>query len=486
MDAAFQGGAALDRVRAAHRAITGGGPRPAGVIADKPIAEKTDEQIDRVLGTKVSGLAALLSATRTDPLRALVLFSSIAGRTGNIGQCDYAMANAVLNAVAVSELARRAEAGLRGQVARLGPVGRRHGHARACAAHFGALGVPLIPLAAGAAAFVAECLAAPIGDVDVLLGVASGTHAPAAVRRPWEAAVVLHPSTHGFLRDHQLRGNVVVPVVMAIEWCARAACALRPDLAVTGLDDVSVFRGIKLGAFVDGAHPETVTVLRITAEQISNGDGARVRVTITDLARSPPLSLCEVALDGNGGRAERAALALAGRPGHAWRAVRRPHLRRARALPRAGVPGARHASTAVDGEAASAQLRGLRAGGGWPAAGWRPTPPPWTAPSSSRCCSPARSSAAPCCRAASATCGATSPAWRAPRCAASSPGATCSRPRVLSDVALVGHGGRGLRASCRASRPTCAPDDGPADNGAARERSRALRPRSRAFEVGAP
>src|SRR6185437_11608100 len=75
--------AALDRVRHEHGAITVV-VHGAGVIADRPIAEKTDDQIDRVLGTKVSGLAALLAATSADPLRGLFFFSSIAGRTGNI------------------------------------------------------------------------------------------------------------------------------------------------------------------------------------------------------------------------------------------------------------------------------------------------------------------------------------------------------------------------------------------------------------------
>ncbi len=359
--------AALDRVRAQHGPITAV-IHGAGVIADKPIAEKTDDQIDRVLGTKLSGLAALLRATSRDPLRALVLFSSIAGRTGNIGQSDYAMANAVLNAVAVAERARRGDACV---VKSIGWGPWDGGMVTpGLAAHFERLGVPLIPLDAGAAALVAECLEARTSDVDVLLGVTSGAHAPAAVRRPWEAAVVLHPSTHGFLRDHQLRGNVVVPVVMAIEWCARAASALRPDLAVTGLDDVSVFRGIKLGPFVDGVHPETVTVLRIIAEQVSNGDGAHVRVTITDLADRPHYR-CEVALEGHSRHGERAP------------SPRSP------ATPGAPFGGAIYDGHAlfhgpafqvldsvdgVDGEAASAGLHGARFVDGWPDAGWETDP----------------------------------------------------------------------------------------------------------------
>ncbi|MGA1857291.1 SDR family oxidoreductase [Azospirillum sp. 11R-A] len=79
----------------------------AGVLADKRIGDKTREQFDAVFGTKVDGIANLLEATRQDPVRVICLFSSIASLHGNAGQCDYAMANAVLNAVARAEAARR-------------------------------------------------------------------------------------------------------------------------------------------------------------------------------------------------------------------------------------------------------------------------------------------------------------------------------------------------------------------------------------------
>lgn len=79
----------------------------AGVLADKRIGDKTREQFDAVFGTKVDGIANLLAATRQDPVRVICLFSSVASLHGNRGQCDYAMANAVLNAVAQAEAARR-------------------------------------------------------------------------------------------------------------------------------------------------------------------------------------------------------------------------------------------------------------------------------------------------------------------------------------------------------------------------------------------
>jgi acyl transferase domain-containing protein/NAD(P)-dependent dehydrogenase (short-subunit alcohol dehydrogenase family)/acyl carrier protein len=72
----------------------------AGVIDDKPVASKDAAQMARVLRPKIAGVLALDDATRDLPLKALVLFSSIAGVLGNPGQADYAGANAFLDAFA--------------------------------------------------------------------------------------------------------------------------------------------------------------------------------------------------------------------------------------------------------------------------------------------------------------------------------------------------------------------------------------------------
>jgi NAD(P)-dependent dehydrogenase (short-subunit alcohol dehydrogenase family) len=79
----------------------------AGILADKLIADKTDQDFDEVFNTKVAGLRALLAATKDDPLRLLCAFSSVAAQFGNIGQCDYAMGNETLNQVLSAEAAHR-------------------------------------------------------------------------------------------------------------------------------------------------------------------------------------------------------------------------------------------------------------------------------------------------------------------------------------------------------------------------------------------
>jgi acyl transferase domain-containing protein len=79
----------------------------AGVLEDRLIIDKTLDQFERVFDTKVKGLENLLANTGQDQLKYLVLFSSVAARMGNRGQADYAMANEVLNKMALNEAAKR-------------------------------------------------------------------------------------------------------------------------------------------------------------------------------------------------------------------------------------------------------------------------------------------------------------------------------------------------------------------------------------------
>jgi NAD(P)-dependent dehydrogenase (short-subunit alcohol dehydrogenase family) len=79
----------------------------AGIVSDKYIHDKTDTQFDKVFTTKVQGLRNLLSVLKDEMLTHICCFSSVAGRMGNSGQVDYAMANEILNKVSQSEQLRR-------------------------------------------------------------------------------------------------------------------------------------------------------------------------------------------------------------------------------------------------------------------------------------------------------------------------------------------------------------------------------------------
>ncbi|WP_444996461.1 SDR family NAD(P)-dependent oxidoreductase [Aliikangiella sp. IMCC44359] len=72
----------------------------AGCIKDNFIIKKTHEELVEVLAPKTSGLINLDLATQALPLEFFVLFSSTSGALGNLGQADYATANAFMDVFA--------------------------------------------------------------------------------------------------------------------------------------------------------------------------------------------------------------------------------------------------------------------------------------------------------------------------------------------------------------------------------------------------
>ena len=100
--------AAVDEARESLGNISGF-VHGAGVLADKLIEDKTEEQFSNVYATKVTGIDSLLTATENDPLKIMVMFSSSTGRFGRKGQCDYAAANEVLNKIAQQQARLRTD-----------------------------------------------------------------------------------------------------------------------------------------------------------------------------------------------------------------------------------------------------------------------------------------------------------------------------------------------------------------------------------------
>ncbi|MBM7114716.1 SDR family NAD(P)-dependent oxidoreductase [Archangium primigenium] len=80
----------------------------AGATRDGLVVAKVWEQMAAVLGPKVHGTLHLDEASQHLPLDFFALFSSTAAITGNVGQSDYAFANAFLDAFATEREAKRA------------------------------------------------------------------------------------------------------------------------------------------------------------------------------------------------------------------------------------------------------------------------------------------------------------------------------------------------------------------------------------------
>ncbi|MGW0016587.1 SDR family oxidoreductase, partial [Streptomyces tendae] len=242
--------AALREVRATWGPVTGI-VHGAGVLADKRIADKTDEQAELVMATKVDGLRALLTATADDPLDTILLFSSVAAVFGNAGQSDYAMANEVLQQVASAEQARRPDC-----LVRCVAWGPWQGGmvTPALAAHFGRAGVPLIPPAQGAAACTAELDGAD-GEARVVLTAGDG---PAASDERLRAQVLVTSDTLPQLADHAPAGVPVLPVALVLNWFAGAAAAWLPTEGQLVLRDLRVYRKYDLPELEGVGHRLTV------------------------------------------------------------------------------------------------------------------------------------------------------------------------------------------------------------------------------------
>ncbi len=235
----------------------------AGVLEDRLIENKTLEQFERVLATKVTGLKSLLKAVGSDPLKYLILFSSVAARFGNKGQSDYAMANEVINKFAHSEAASRKNCRVisinwgpwdGGMVS---PVLKNE---------FVRRNIALIPMEVGGSALVREMKGEIDGPVEIILGKSllgevkqNYSEPPSALKidKPPNTGVDTSKMSLTFKREidlerypilgsHVLGGKPVVPFALMTEWMGYGALHANPGLTLQGLDNIRLLQGIKL------------------------------------------------------------------------------------------------------------------------------------------------------------------------------------------------------------------------------------------------
>jgi acyl transferase domain-containing protein/NAD(P)-dependent dehydrogenase (short-subunit alcohol dehydrogenase family) len=263
----------------------------AGIIADKKITDKTTDQFALVFDTKAGGLAALLAATESDPISTICLFSSVAARFGNPGQCDYAAANEVLNRIAIEEAQERTNCLVRS----IGWGPWDGGMVTpALAAHFRSRGAELIPLASGARAFVSE-LRHAAGGSEVLI--AAGGDFVAETDAATE--ILVNRATYPFLDSHRIREHAVLPVVLVNEWFHRFAESRRPGMRIATCRDLRVYRGVPLPAFDAEGH-----LLRVVSKPVgSNEVHCELRSLDGTLHYSASLELQENAGDREGATA---------------------------------------------------------------------------------------------------------------------------------------------------------------------------------------
>ncbi|MBA2654031.1 MAG: SDR family NAD(P)-dependent oxidoreductase [Gammaproteobacteria bacterium] len=249
---------ALDKARSKWGAIDGI-IHGAGVLADKSIADKSDSQFDSVFDTKVNGLRNLLEATNSDNLKLIVLFSSVAGRFGNPGQADYAMANEILNKVAQAEHTKRGDSCLVKSI-NWGPwdVGMVNSSLREL---FKQRGIHLISLQEGANLFTNELINADPDQVEVILGsklVRKEKFKSKHTKNITELKQHVSITTHRYLNSHVIKESIVIPMCLSLEWLIRAAKIAGFNPLHSIFKNIQVIRGIRLDNFTEQSHYFTV------------------------------------------------------------------------------------------------------------------------------------------------------------------------------------------------------------------------------------
>ncbi len=244
----------------------------AGVIEDKLIVDKTTASFERVFDTKVDSTFILSRYLRPDSLKALVLFSSVAGRYGNRGQSDYAAANEVMNCLAW--LLDERWQNTRVVSINWGPWDTVGMASEEVKRKFRKLGVIPIPLPAGRQFFRNELLYGRKGETQVIAGegpwelgeaengqrksnelesvsllksfvfLSSQPQLQSSGKVSLEHTFSL--SSDPYLDDHRLDGKPVLPAAGALEWMAEFVQAAWSEWTVTEVRDLKVLRGLVL------------------------------------------------------------------------------------------------------------------------------------------------------------------------------------------------------------------------------------------------
>ena len=214
----------------------------AGRLADKYIHDKTENDFHNVISVKLDGLLTLLHSVDIHNLQHLILFSSVAGFYGNVGQSDYAIANEILS-----------------QAAHLFKTNHPNTHVTAInwgawdsgmvtgelKAQFEAHGVELVNSEGGPALLVHELRKEYFNEPQCIIG---GT-LPAAVsyigeKRNHRVIRNIKLDENPFLHHHVIQGNPVMPVVNAISWTAQTCHNLYPDYKIYKVFDTKLFKGL--------------------------------------------------------------------------------------------------------------------------------------------------------------------------------------------------------------------------------------------------
>jgi NAD(P)-dependent dehydrogenase (short-subunit alcohol dehydrogenase family) len=216
----------------------------AGNLADKLIEKKTIQDFETVYQAKVAGLEHLLACVPAEQLQYLVLFSSVAGFSGNAGQTDYAIANEILNKSA--HLFKQ-----------------HHPHCHVVAMNWGPWesgmvtpelqrafaerNIDIIPIPVGTQRLVEELAPQHHNIAQVVIG----RPLPPMVREPirnelrsYRIRRQLTRAANPFLQDYVVANHPTLPTTCVASWIATTCEQLNPGYRFSSLENFQILKSI--------------------------------------------------------------------------------------------------------------------------------------------------------------------------------------------------------------------------------------------------
>ncbi|MTJ33813.1 type I polyketide synthase [Dolichospermum sp. UHCC 0260] len=215
----------------------------AGNLADKRIEKKSIQDFENVYAAKVKGLENLLRCVPASQLEYLVLFSSVVGFYGNVGQSDYAIANEILNKSA--HLIKHNYPNCHVMAINWGPWESGMVSSELKKA-FAERGIEVIPVETGTEILVNELTTANQDTVQLVIG-SPLIYVPATLSNELKTYRINRQLTlaeNPFLHDHVILGRPVLPATCGLLWMTNACEQLYPGFTAFGSPNFKVLKGI--------------------------------------------------------------------------------------------------------------------------------------------------------------------------------------------------------------------------------------------------
>lgn len=215
----------------------------AGNLADKRIEKKSIQDFENVYAAKIQGLENLLRCVPASQLQYLVLFSSVVGFYGNVGQSDYAIANEILNKSA--HLIKHNYPNCHVMAINWGPWESGMVSPELKKA-FAEREIEVIPIETGTQILIDELTNPDQNTVQLVIG-SPLFYVPLTLSNDLKNYRIKRQLTlaeNPFLQDHIIAGFPVLPATCGLSWMTNACEQIYPGFTAFIASNFKVLKGI--------------------------------------------------------------------------------------------------------------------------------------------------------------------------------------------------------------------------------------------------